>query len=157
MNLENIEIGPASNNDIGDIQLLFRKMFEIYHVDQNIEYPYTDSGRSYLKYCVQHQIALVAKDNEVTVGFITGGIEDTLPFKTYRQHGHIHNLFVLEEYRRQGIGKRLIQRFIQVCMESDVHRIITDSDDIEALRHFYASIGFSITSVNYELDSSNRD
>ena len=156
MNPENIVISPASSNDIGDIQLLFRKMFEIYHVDQNIEYPYTDSRISYLKHCVQDQIALVAKANEVTVGFITGGVEDTLLFKTYRQHGHIHNLFVLEEYRRQGIGKSLIQQFIQRCKESDVHRIITDSDDIETLRHFYASIGFLVTSVNYELDTSNR-
>jgi hypothetical protein len=99
MNLENIEITSASLDDTGDIQVLFRKMFEIYHIDQDIEYPYTDSGRSYLKYCVQHQIALIAKDSEVTVGFITGGIEDTLPFKTYSQHGHIHNLLVLEECR----------------------------------------------------------
>ena len=153
---KNIEIAPASSNDISDIQHLFRKMFEIYHVDQDIEYPYTDSGISYLHNCVDHQIALVAKDVERTVGFLTGAIEHTLPFKTYRQHGHLHNLFVLEEYRGQGIGKRLIVQFIQRCDENNVHRIITDSDDIEALRHLYTSLGFRISGVNYEMDTSGE-
>jgi ribosomal protein S18 acetylase RimI-like enzyme len=73
---------------------------------------------------------LVAKDNERTIGILTGGIEDAAPFKTYQQHGHIHNLFVLEEYRGQGIGKRLILHFIRICEENNVDRIITDSDDI---------------------------
>lgn len=153
--MENSQIKPASRNDISDIQHLFHKMFEIYHVDQDIEYPYTASGISYLQNCVDHQIALVAKDSEKTVGFLTGGIEDALPFKTYQQQGHIHNLFVLEAYRGQGIGKRLIQQFIQRCEENDVHRILTDSDDKEALRRFYTSLGFRISGVNYEMNNSD--
>ena len=157
MDTESIDITRASRDDFSDIQRLFRKMFEIFHVDQNIEYTYTGNGISYLRNCIDHRIALVAKDNERTVGFLTGGIEDAPPFKTYRQHGHIHNLFVLEEYRGQGIGKRLIQRFVQICEESGVRRIITDSDDIEALRRFYTSLGFRITGVNYEFVSTRKN
>jgi len=104
MKRENIAITPATPEDIGDMQDLFHKMFEIFHVDQNIEYPYTEDGRRYLESCIDNQIALVAKDNELMVGFLTGGIEDTLPFKTYRLQGHLHNLFILQTYRRQGIG-----------------------------------------------------
>ena len=154
---ENIETTPATRNDFSDIQHLFRKMFEIYHVDQDIGYPYTDSGIRYLKNCIDHRIALVAKDGERTIGFLTGGIEDAAPFKTYQQHGHIHNLFVLAEYRGQGIGKRLILDFIQICQENGVHRIVTDSDDIEALRRFYVSLGFRITGINYELVGSRKN
>ncbi|UCC99407.1 MAG: GNAT family N-acetyltransferase [Phycisphaerales bacterium] len=152
-----IDITRASRNDFSDIQALFRKMFEIFHVDQNIEYPYTGNGISYLRNCIEHRIALVAKDNERTVGFLTGGIEAAPSFKTYRQHGHIHNLYVLEEYRGQGIGKRLILRFIQICEENDVGRIITDSDDIEILRRFYTSLGFRISGVNYEFVSTRKN
>ena len=130
-------------------------MFEIYHVDQDIEYPYTNSGICYLQNCIDHQIAWVAKDGEKTVGFLTGAIEDAMPFKTYQQQGHIHNLFVLEAYRGQGIGKRLTRQFIQRCSENNVHRILTDSDDKEALRRFYTSLGFRISGVNYEMNSSD--
>lgn len=154
MGTQRIDISAASRDDVSAMQRLFRMMFEIFHVDQNIEYPFTDSGISYLENCIDHRIALVAKDKERTIGFLTGGIEDAAPFKTYRQHGHLHNLFVLEAYRGQGIGKRLIQRFIQICQENNVRRIITDSDDIEALRRFYTSLGFLITGVNYELSST---
>jgi ribosomal protein S18 acetylase RimI-like enzyme len=153
---ENIEIVPATMRDFGDMQQMFRKMFELYHVDQDIEYPYTDAGISYLKNCIDRRIALVAKDKKRTVGFLTGGIGDAAPFKTYQQQGHIHNLFVLDEYRGQGIGKRLIQRFVEICKGNAVHRIITDSDDIEALRRFYVSLGFCITGIIYEMNTANN-
>lgn len=153
---ESIEIAPASRDEFSDIQHLFYKMFEIYHVDQNIEYPYTESGINYLQNCIDRQIALVAKDGKRTIGFLTGAIEDTLPFKTYRQQGHIHNLFVLEAYRGQGIGRRLVRCFIERCAENNVRRILTDSDDIESLRRFYTSLGFHVSGVNYEMDSSGE-
>jgi len=147
-----IKIFQASNSDLSIIQALFYKMFEIFYVDQNIDYPYTEDGIQYLKNCIEHQIALVAKDGDTIIAFLTGGIEDAMPFKTYKQHGHLHNLFVLEDYRRQGIGKQLVQQFVQKCAENDVHRIVTDSDNTEALKHFYTSQGFRISSVNYEWD-----
>ena len=157
MGVKKVAIVPAATGEISDIQQLFRQMFEIYHVDQDVNYPYSDSGISYLENCVDHGIALVAKDEGEIIGFLTGGIEHAMPFKTYRQHGHIHNLFILKEYRGQGIGARLIREFIQTCQENDVQRIVTDSDDIAALQRFYTSLGFRITGVNYEMDSADAD
>lgn len=132
-------------------------MFELYHVDQNIEYPSTDSGIHYLQHCIEHQIAIVAKENGRVVGFLTGAIEDALPFKTYHQQGHLHNLFVLDTYRGHGIGTHLIARFIQECKDKRVHRIMTDSDDTAPLRRLYTSLGFRITGVNYELNTAQEN
>ena len=153
MDLEHIAIEQATSSDMSDIQYLFRKMFEIYHVDQNIEYPYTEDGINYLKNCIQHQIALIAKHNDTTIGFVTGEIENALPFKSYHQQGHIHNLYVMDEYRNRGIGKGLVLLFIQKCHEKDVHRIVADSDDQESLRRFYLSLGFHVSGINYDMDS----
>lgn len=157
MTMKQTEIVSATREHVNELQHLFHKMFEIYHIDQDVDYPYTESGISYLKTCIDDGIALVAKDEGRIVGFLTGGIEATMPFKTYRQHGHIHNLFILKEHRGQGIGVRLIRQFIQECQENDVHRIVTDSDDIAALRRFYTSLGFRITGVNYEMDTARAD
>lgn len=157
MRMKQAEIVSATRGELHDIQHLFRRMFEIYHIDQDVEYPYTESGIGYLKGCIQDGIALAAKDEDRVIGFLTGGIEDAMPFKTYRQHGHIHNLFILQEYRGQGIGNRLVRRFIQRCAENDVYRIVTDSDDIAALRQFYTSLGFRVTGVEYEMDTAIAD
>lgn len=83
MIVQNLEITIASTEDFHDIQRLFRKMFELYHVDQNIEYPYTEHGIQYLQQCIDHQMAFVAKEDGNVVGFLTGAIEEALPFKTY--------------------------------------------------------------------------
>ena len=156
MTVGEIKIVSATGDDMSAIQHLFREMFEIYHVDQNVEYPYTESGLSYLTNCIDQGIALVAKDDNQVIGFLTGGIEDAMAFKTYRQHGHIHNLFVLEEYRGQGLGERLIRQFVRRCKDNDVHRIVTDSDDIVALRRFYTSLGFLVTGINYEMNTADN-
>ena len=150
MMTQNIEIAQASKKDFHDIQHLFRKMFEIYHEDQNVEYPYTDHGISYVQQCIAQNMAFVAKDGGKVIGFIIGEIEKALPFKTYKTIGHLHNLFVGEGYRGQGIGEKLVTRFIEGCHNKHVCRILTDSDDKEPLKRFYTSIGFRITGINYE-------
>lgn len=152
MNIENYAISRASLTDLSNMQDLFRQMFEIFHVDQDIDYPYTEHGINYLKNCIEQEIALVANDGETTIAFLTGGIEEAMPFKTYKYHGHLHNLFVLESYRGQGIGKQLIKQFVQICARKNVHRIVTDSDNTDSLKHFYLSQGFRISSINYEFD-----
>lgn len=155
MDAKKIEIVAAHEDELSDIQHLFRLMFEIYHTDQDIEYPYSEHGICYLENCIDHGITLIARDADEIIGFLTGGVEDAMPFKTYRQHGHIHNLFILKAYRGQGIGARLIREFIQRCQVQDVSRIVMDSDDIPALRRFYSSLGFRITGVNYEIDTDS--
>jgi ribosomal-protein-alanine N-acetyltransferase len=51
----------------------------------------------------------VAKNNGNVAGFVAGGIEDT----GEEVYGHIMNLAVAPEYRRQGVGHHLIRRLEQ--------------------------------------------
>lgn len=48
----------------------------------------------------------VARYQDLVVGFIAGGIEDT----GEERYGHICNFAVTETFRRKGIGRRLVAR-----------------------------------------------
>ncbi|MBP9782422.1 MAG: GNAT family N-acetyltransferase [Candidatus Pacebacteria bacterium] len=48
---------------------------------------------------------LVAEDNEKLVAWFEGSIEETLPYFTERKIGHIRSVYVLPEFRKQGITK----------------------------------------------------
>lgn len=152
--MNGFEIRVATEGDFEKIQYLFKKMFEIYSEDQNIDYPYTNSGIDYLHNCINNGLALVARRGTEVIGFLTGGIEDALPFKTYQKQARIHDLFISKTFRGQHIGKALIQEFIKICKDRNIDRITTDSEDTEQLRSFYQSVGLKITGIIYEMKVS---
>jgi len=144
-----IAIQNASLDDFQDLQLLFREMFDIFREDQDVEYPYKASGEQYLKERINEGFAIVAKHNNCVVGFLTGSIEPALEFKLYEKYGFIHNMFVQDEFRNEGIGKKLIDAFVDICKEQGISYIHTDSDANQSLINFYTGNGFKISGLNY--------
>lgn len=58
---------------------------------------------------------------------------------------YLEDLFVLPEYRRQGIGKALISKVAQIAIERDCGRLEWSVLDWnEPAKAFYRSIGASI-------------
>jgi len=55
----------------------------------------------------------VAEENKKIVGYVFGEIETPKHLHIYKKRGYIHDAFVLEEYRKIGIGEKLIQKLIQ--------------------------------------------
>jgi ribosomal protein S18 acetylase RimI-like enzyme len=147
----NCVICAATQDDFEDIQYLFKKLFEIHSVDQNVDYHYTEPGIDYLHRSIDNGITLVAKCGKAVVGFISGGTVDALPFKSFRKQALIRDLFVSNEFRRQGLGKALVQKFTDICRKMGIDHITTDSEDTEQLRSFYKSLGFRVTGVIYEM------
>ena len=129
-------------------------MFDIFHKDQDVEYPYTMSGERYLKERINEGFAIVAKHNNSVVGFLTGSIELALEFKLYEKYGFIHNMLVQDEFRNEGIGKKLIDAFIDKCKEQGISIIHADSDANQSLINFYTGNGFKISGVNYTMKLS---
>lgn len=148
---ENIIIQKAVERDFTEIQELFRRMFDIFYEDQDVEYPYTENGINYLQKRIDSGFAFVARVDGKIVGFLTGTIQNAIDFKTYKKYGFIENMYIKEENRKSGIGKMLILEFVNMCKDLKINHIQTDSDANQSLINFYAGIGFKITGVNYEM------
>lgn len=149
-----IAIENACMDDLKSIQLLFRKMFDIFHEDQDVEYPFSESGERYLKERIEEGFAIVAKHNNCVIGFLTGSIEPALDFKLYENYGFIQNMFIIDEFRDAGIGKSLIDAFKDKCKEQGISYIHTDSDANQSLINFYTGNGFKISGVSYKMKLS---
>jgi ribosomal protein S18 acetylase RimI-like enzyme len=77
---------------------------------------------------------LVAIDDEVIIGFITGKIEPRPPVFAVAEKGEINSVFVEERYRRCGIGGQLIRHMVKwftargieyVELSADVRNIVS--------------------------------
>ena len=106
------------------------------------EWGYTEVGERDYNYFLNKQFIYVAEDNQKIVGFITGEILSKKEWYTV-QLGTINNLFVLEEYRGKGIGKKLMETMMDAFKEKGINNfeLYALNNNENALK-FYEKLGF---------------
>ena len=89
------------------------------------------------------EIVLVAVDGNQTIGFICGQLYQSICYNGLQCE--ITELFVCEEYRRNGIAKKLIKQIESEFAKHDIYEITleTGKDNIAAQK-FYESCGYKL-------------
>lgn len=97
-----------------------------------------DSVRQMLEKDMNYMIACI--DNEKIIGFVLG-------YELQRYDGknnmmYIHEVEILEEYRGKGIGKRIMNKLIDICQSKNMSKafVITNKSNKRAV-HLYESTG----------------
>ena len=89
----------------------------------------------------KHEIVLIAFVNGAPAGFLCGEICRSMCYKT--PHGSISELFVENEYRRQGIAAKLIHEIETEFREMGVIVVdINTSADNHSAQTLYKSCGY---------------
>lgn len=141
-----MEIRKAKKEDLQEIKNLryalakFEK--KLGHNIVEPEWPYTEVGEKDLNYFLNEQYIYVAEEDGKIVGFITGEIFKKKVWYTV-QLGSINNLYIIEKYRNNGIGKKLMQTMINALKEKGITNIElnTFSSNVDAIK-FYEKLGF---------------
>ncbi len=87
-------------------------------------------------------VALVAEENNNIYGYLLAE-ERISPHLQHPKIAHIINFGVMEKYRRQGIGKMLMNVFYEICSEREIDEIRLGVFNINQRAYkFYESYGF---------------
>jgi len=89
----------------------------------------------------QQELVAIAIDGDHAVGFICGQIFKSICYSVY--YGEITELFVQEEYQRQGIGRRMLCYMEQLFAKESIRtfQLFTGGDNQNAQR-FYEAQGY---------------
>tara|TARA_B100000963_G_scaffold355885_2_gene375007 strand:+ start:3264 stop:3698 length:435 start_codon:yes stop_codon:yes gene_type:complete len=79
-------------------------------------------------------------DNENIIGAITLIIEEKF-IHNGGKVGHIEDLIVLEDYRKQGIGSLLCNYVKHLCIQNKCYKMILDCDEL--IENYYIKKGFT--------------
>jgi ribosomal protein S18 acetylase RimI-like enzyme len=102
------------------------------------EPPDPTAVRSYL--ADERNVLLLAYDEEAPVGFLRGTELDQL--KWPRKQMFLYEIEVAPGFRRQGVGKELIETLLQWCRERDLEEVFVFTDPAnEAAVRLYRSTG----------------
>lgn len=89
----------------------------------------------------RQEIVYTAYEEDTMAGFICGQVFMSMCYDTY--YGEISELFVKEEYRRQGIAGRLMEAMEEEFKKNNIFsfQLFTGADNLAA-QTFYASRGY---------------
>lgn len=89
----------------------------------------------------RHTVTLAEVDGKA-VGYLSGAVREPSTWRTARM-AEIFALYVLPEYRSQGVGERLVRSFLPWAREQGADRIVVAAFAAnEAALRFYRRVGF---------------
>ena len=116
---------------------------ELYKGSEKIVLYATDDKKGYKKFLSKNKdLCFVATYNNKIIGSIQGA--------TDYKRGYIHHLIVHENYRKNGIGKKLVSLVIKALKKlklSDVVILVNNKN--KSVKSFYKKIGFRFLTVNF--------
>jgi len=155
-----VEIRRATLKDIRDILPVWGQLAEFH---SGLDTAFTPSAQwareygSYLRVLISRDdaLAVMAKDGAEVVGYAVGRITMLPPFFEHRTRGYIHDVFVKPQFRRRGVGRRLVDEILRWLRQRGVNLVeLTVAANNDAVP-FWERLGFRV--YMYQMKKELRD
>lgn len=113
--------------------------------DLNLNWPLEKEGEAYFKKKIAGEVGVcfVAEVDGAVVGYLAGAVSDNMPSYRPVKRSELENIFILEDYRRAGAGRKLVQAFVDWSHDQDVTNIFVAAYFLnEKAVKFYEGVGF---------------
>ncbi len=105
---------------------------------------------------LNNEVVYIALDKEKVVGYLAGSINIQKSYKT-KIFAELDNMLVLEEYRKYGIGSKLVDEFKKYCLQNKVDELkVTASVKNEKAINFYKKNGFNEFEITLKQEISEN-
>lgn len=144
--MENIVIRKAILEDVSYIQNLNNELFKLekenYDTTLVLNWALTEEGKDYFEDLIKNQYVIVATLEDKIIGYLAGSINEKGSYEEIH-YGEINNMFIQENYRLYGIGKKLINTFKDYCRNNNISnlKVVASSKNKNAIE-FYRKNGF---------------
>ena len=155
----NFTIKKATIDDLETIQDLNNKLFELeynnFDPSLKIGWPYEIAGEEYFKDLIENQIIYLALAEKEIVGYLAGSIHVESSYNT-TSIAELDNMFILEEYRKYGLGTKLFNEFKSYCIENKIEelKVTASAKNINAIK-FYQKNGFEEFETTLKMSLDN--
>lgn len=139
-------IRRADISNLKDIQELNNKLFELEYKEFDpslkVGWPYEKEGTEYFSDMLNNEVVFIAEANNKIVGYLAGSINVEQSYNT-RTLAELDNMYILEEYRKYGIGSKLVNELKTYCRSLGIQelKVTASYKNINAI-NFYRKNGF---------------
>ena len=145
--MNEIIIRKATIEDLKHIQELNNDLFKLEKANYDStlidNWPLSKYGENYFTDLINNHYVIVAILNNEIVGYLAGSISEKGSYEEI-QYGELNNMFINENIRGYGIGKKLIDSFKNYCKNNNIDNIkVTASFKNKDAINFYKKCGFN--------------
>ncbi len=148
-----VKVRLAKTSELKVVQDLNHELFisdNRHFGELSLNWPYEEQGKTYFQSMISGEagVCYVAEIAGEIVGYLAGRMRSGS--KVYPgKRAELDNMFIMEEYRSQGVGKQLVEEFFKWCKGRGAEYVMVNaySPNTRALA-FYEKQGFENYSVN---------
>lgn len=142
----NITIKKARIENLKEIQELNNQLFELEYNNFDpalkVGWALEKEGTEYFTDMINNEIVFIGVDGNKVVGYLAGSVNIQSSYVT-KSLAEIDNMFIMEDYRRTGLGTMLINEFKKYCSDIGIEEIkVTASAKNSNAINFYKKNGF---------------
>ncbi len=152
------ELRKATVRDLDEIVKLNKKVADYHRKIDKYYKPSSKVGVDFRKYMAglirkKNGLVLVAEADGKMVGYFAAKIEKPSPIFSPKRIGKISRAFVLEEYRRLGIGKMAVKEILKWFRKNKIKHIEISVDARNEIGiRFWKKLGFKEFMKKMRLD-----
>ena len=159
-----MEIRPATPDDVPAVLPMVRRVAALHAQWDPVRYAMDDDpGRLYDGWLRQRatdprSVFLVAQrqgdeKGGQLVGFLVGEVEREIPIYRVREYGFIHDLWVEEDYRHEGLGRQLTMLAIEKFRDMGVTQArLHTAGANDPARKLFEQCGFRVSLIEMLCD-----
>jgi len=147
-----MEIRPATPDDVPAVVPMVRKIASMHEKLDPAKYSFRwEPGEMYRGWLASRandprSVFLVADAGSPApkvAGFLVGTVEAEIPIYKIEEMGFIHDIWVEEDYRNEGIGRQLVSVAVERFRDIGVQQVRCDTAwGNETARNLFRSCGF---------------
>ncbi len=153
-------IRPATADDVPHVLPMVQRLADLHQSWDARRYPYLpEIGRRYDRWlrtraADPRSVFLVAEaESGKLAGFCVGTVEREIPVYRTEELGFLHDLWVEEDYRHEGVARQLTMLLVERFREVGVTQIRLETAAAnEAARSLFSSCGFRVSTVEMMLE-----
>jgi GNAT superfamily N-acetyltransferase len=155
-----MEIRDARASDVPAVVKMVKKLCELHASWDPAKYAFRDDVEEMYSSWLTGRVGdprsvfLVAdREERGPVAFLIGGVDRELRIYRLSEYGFIHDLWVEEDYRNEGLARQMVMRAIEKFREMGMTQVRLDTAaQNEVARKLFASCGFRPSVVEMLLE-----
>jgi ribosomal protein S18 acetylase RimI-like enzyme len=155
-----MHIRPASADDVPQVLPMVGKLAALHESWDQQRYPYlANTEQRYDQWLRAHaadprSVFLVAEANSSKLaGFAVATVETNIPIYSLAEYGYLHDVWVEEDYRHEGLGRQLVMRVIERLKEMGVRQVRLETAALnDVAREVFLKCGFRLSTIEMQLD-----
>jgi ribosomal protein S18 acetylase RimI-like enzyme len=159
-----MEIRPATPDDVDAVVPMVEKICALHRAWDAAKFGFVENVAAMYRGWLTSRagdaqsVFLVAAAPQRLAGFLIGTVESSIPIYRIKQFGFIHDLWVEEDYRHEGIGRQLAIVAVERFAVMGVRQVRLDTAAAnDAARALFTTCGFrpSATEMLLEIPQEN--